>query len=220
MNEKPDLPSDISSTSKIEHIPDVGDEHREIGGEPQQSFSSFMKPQEMNAAQITPKVPSVSPFDLAHMGIKPISSPNVNTLIEQTNLLSGSLNTVHNQLSYPNLKLKSSQKYLVKSKLTDVNTHLRAANAKLGIPPSEPQETVKGAGPISQYIGFVTDGMNQLESAKKQLSTISSQGASVNPAEYMLLQMKFNKAQQELDFTSTVLAKSIEGLKTIMNVQI
>ncbi len=220
MNEKPDLPGDVIPTSKIEAIPDIGDERGGIQEEAKQSFSSLMQSKETGAAQMAPKVSQISPFDLAHMGIKPIGSPNVNTLLDQTDLLHGSFQTVQNQLSYPNLKLKSSQKYLVKNKLTDVNANLRAANAKLGISPTEPLEEMKGTGPIAQYLGYITDGMSQLDSAKKQLQSISSKGANVNPAEYMLLQLKFNKAQQELDFTSTVLAKSIEGIKTIMNVQI
>lgn len=220
MNEKPELPGSVNPSSKIEAIPDIGDEHKGIGGQEQQSFSSLMQPKETDVAKMTPKVSAISPFDLAHMGIKPIGSPNVNTLIEQTDVLHGSFNTVQNQLSHPNLKLKSSQKYLINSKLTDVNTHLRAANAKLGISPSEAPQETKGTGPISQYLGFIADGMSQLDSAKKQLGVINSQGTHVNPAEYMLLQMKFNKAQQELDFTSTILAKSIEGMKTIMNIQI
>jgi hypothetical protein len=220
MNEKPELPGSTTPSSKIEAIPSMGDERRGVGDDAQQSFSSLMQPKETDVTKMAPKVSNVSPFDLAHMGIKPIGSPNVNTLIEQTDLLHGSFNTVQNQLSYPNLKLKSSQKYLVKNKLTDVNAHLRAANAKLGISPSEAPPEMKGAGPIAQYLGYITDGMNQLDSAKKQLGAISAQGSNVNPAEYMLLQLKFNKAQQELDFTSTVLAKSIEGMKTIMNIQI
>ncbi len=221
INSKNPLPSDIESPSKIEHIPDVGDEQRDPGTQ-SQSFSSLMQGKEPMAPNATPQVQPVSPFDLAQLGAKPIMTPSVNTLIDQTNLAQRTLGTVQTQLSYPDLKLKSSQKYLVKNKLTDVNTHLRAANAKMGIPPREAQEDMatKGQGPIAQYLGYVTDGMSQLEDAKKHLSTLSQQGSNISPAQYMLLQLKFNKAQQELDFTSAILAKSIEGFKTIMNVQI
>jgi flagellar hook-basal body complex protein FliE len=168
------------------------------------------------------KVTAVSPFDLAGIGAKPIAAPNMETLMHQASVAQNTLNTVHGQLSYPNLKLKASQKYLVKNKLMDANNHLRAANAKMGISPEAAPvaATTKESGPIAQYLGYVTDGMNQLEAAKKQLGTISAQGSNLSPAEFMLLQLKFNKAQQELDFTSAVLGKSIEGFKTIMNVQI
>jgi flagellar hook-basal body complex protein FliE len=223
INEPEPLPSDLSSTSKIEAIPDIGDEHQEVGGK-DQTFASLMQEKSPAQGQMpSPKVTAASPFDLAGIGAKPIAAPNMDTLTRQVNVAQNTLNTVHGQLSYPNLKLKASQKYLVKNKLMDANNHLRAANAKMGIAPEATPEaaaTTKESGPIAQYLGYVTDGMNQLESAKKQLGTISAQGSNLSPAEFMLLQLKFNKAQQELDFTSAVLGKSIEGFKTIMNVQI
>ena len=221
INEPEPLPKDVSSPSKIEAIPDIGDEHQEVGGK-DQAFASLMQ-DKGPAAQMPPsKVTAVSPFDLAGIGAKPIAAPNMETLMHQTTVAQNTLSTVHEQLSYPNLKLKASQKYLVKNKLMDANNHLRAANAKMGIAPQAPHEAIatKESGPIAQYLGYVTDGMNQLEAAKKQLGTISAQGANLSPADFMLLQLKFNKAQQELDFTSAVLGKSIEGFKTIMNVQI
>lgn len=221
INSKGPLPGNVDPSPKIEQLPNVGNEYREPGLQ-SQSFSSLMQTPQITP-NATPQTQPISPFDLAQLGVKPIQTPNVNTLIDQTNLAQKTLGTVQNQLSYPDLKLKSSQKYLVKNKLTDVNTHLRAANTKMGIPSRESVEQTSGnkaTGPIAQYLGYVTDGMNQLEDAKKKLSTIGQQGANLSPADFMLLQLKFNKAQQELDFTSAVLAKSIEGFKTIMNVQI
>jgi len=224
INEQEPFPSDVSSTSKIEAIPDTFDEHQEVGSK-DQTFAAMMQNKQPAAGQMpsSNQVTATSPFDLAAIGAKPIAAPNMDTLMQQANVAQTTLNTVHGQLSYPNLKLKASQKYLVKNKLMDANNHLRAANAKMGIAPEASPEaaaTTKESGPIAQYLGYVTDGMNQLEAAKKQLRTISAQGSNLSPAEFMLLQLKFNKAQQELDFTSAVLGKSIEGFKTIMNVQI
>ena len=132
------------------------------------------------------------------------------------------MTNIHSQLSNPDLKLKASQKYLVKNKLSDANANLRAANAKMGISAQDAPSSseIKGSGPFSEYLRYVTDGVTQLEAAKKQLGAISAQGANLSPPEFMLVQLKVNKAQQELDFTSAVLGKSLEGIKTIMNIQI
>jgi hypothetical protein len=223
INDKGPLPSDISSTTRVEAIPDSGDEQKDLGTQ-DKSFANMMQNKEQQTAQMTPKVETVSPFDLAGLGAKPIASPNMDTLMSQANSVQGTLGGVQDQLSTPNLKLKSSQKYLVKNKLTDVNNHLSAANAKLGLPPLEKNESSAAAnsssGPIAQYLGYVTDGMNQLEAAKRQLGNISTSGKNLAPADFMLLQLKFNKAQQELDFTSALLGKCVEGVKTIMGVQI
>ncbi len=222
----PLLPGDATSPSKIEAIPDIGDERQGIG-EKDQSFAALMQNKEPAASQMVGKTTAISPFDLAGLGAKPIAAPSVETLMHQTMTAQNTLSAVHGQLSTPNLKLKASQKYLVKNKLMDANNNLRAANAKMGISPSASpeqaaamKESGAGTGPIAQFLGYVTDGMSQLDQAKKQLGAISAQGANLAPADFMLMQLKFNKAQQELDFTSAVLAKSIEGFKTIMGVQI
>ena len=225
INEQGPLPSDFSSTSKIDAIPAVGDEQKDLGNQ-ENSFASLMQNKGMQPAQASPKIEAVSPFDLAGLGAKPIAAPNTSSLMNQTRSVQSTLETIHGQLSTPNLKLKSSQKYLVQNKLTDVNNHLKSANAKMGISPGASQEDLVSSkptgatGPIAQYLGYVTDGMNQLDAAKQQLSSISQSGKNLAPADFMLLQLKFNKAQQELDFTSAILGKSIEGLKTIMGVQI
>ena len=227
MNENTPLPSDITSPNKIEALPNMGDDQQGIE-ERAQSFASLMQSKEQSpkAEEMTAhRVSNVSPFDLASNGAKPIGTPNLETLMAQTNLAHNTMTTVQTQLSNPDLKLKASQKYLVNNKLSDANANLRAANAKMGIAPKENREEINAtsgkSGPIAQHLlRYVTDGLDQLEAAKKQLSSISAQGANLSPAEFMLVQLKMNKAQQELDFTSAVLGKSIEGFKSIMNVQI
>ncbi len=213
------LPKDISSVSRIESIPNMAEDLKQPETEAQ-NFAALMQGGPGESGNAATKTAPISPFDLAQIGAKPITTPSMQTLVDQTSGLHNSLSTVQNQLSTPGLSLKSSQKYLVQSKLSDVNTHLRAANTKLGVNAPEVQMP-KGSGPLAQYLGYINDGMNQLDTAKQQLAQISSRGtSSLSPADFMLLQLKFNKAQQELDFTSTLLTKSIEGLKTIMNVQI
>ncbi len=223
IDDKDPLPSDVSSTTKIEATPPVGDGQQDMETQ-DKSFATMMQNKDQKAAQMTPKAETVSPFDLAGLGAKPIASPNMDTLIGQANSVHNTLGSIQDQLSTPNLKLKSSQKYLVKNKLTDVNNHLTAANAKLGVPPQEESASAAGAssatGPIAQFLGYVADGKNQLDAAKKQLSHITASGKNLAPADFMLLQLKFNKAQQELDFTSALLGKCVEGIKTIMGVQI
>jgi flagellar hook-basal body complex protein FliE len=224
MDKTDPLPKDVDSTNKIEALEPLGEDQHGIGSEAGSSFASIMDAKkEASSLQLSGQGPSaISPFDLAKSQTKPISTPNVDTLMTQVDLAHSTMSTIKTQLSHPNLELKPSQKYLVKNKLSDANANLRAANTKLGVEPKMPEEIEpsKASGPISQYLNYVTDGISQLNAAKRQLSTISAQGANLSPAEFMLVQLKVNKAQQELDFTSAVLGKTIEGFKSIMNVQI
>jgi len=219
MTQKP-IPDDINPTDKIGAMMPVGEDQKEFATS-SQAFSSFM--QANPASEGTTKSQMISPFDLAQQGPKAgVTSPNMGTLMSQVQLAQSSMSDLQTQLSYPNLKLKASQKYIVKNKLTDANASLRAANSKLGIDPSfSIGPSPNGAsGPLGKFLDFVSDGMNQLESAKQQLSSLKSNGHNLTPGDFLTIQIKMNKAQQELDFTSVLLSKAVDDFKMMMNIQL
>ena len=69
-------------------------------------------------------------------------------------------------------------------------------------------------------MNYLADGQQQLASAQRQLQSLKAKGDSLAPADFLLVQVKLNKAQQELDFTSVLLANAVSGFKTLMNVQL
>lgn len=218
MTQKP-IPDDINPPDRIGSIMPLGEDNKDFASSAQ-AFSSFM--QGAPAGAETTKSQMISPFDLAQQGPKAgLPTPNIGTLMAQVQLAQSSMSDLQTQLSYPNLKLKASQKYIVKNKLTDANDNLRTANAKLGIPPTEEMSQGSGAaGPLGRFLNYVSDGMNQLESAKRQLSNLKEQGHNLTPADFLLIQIKMNKAQQEIDFTSVLLSKAVEDFKMMMNIQL
>lgn len=217
MTQKP-IPDDINPPQKIGAMMPVGEDQKEFATS-SQAFSSFM--QANPASEGATKSQMISPFDLAQQGPKAgVTSPNMGTLMSQVQLAQSSMSDLQTQLSYPNLKLKASQKYIVKNKLTDANDSLRAANSKLGISPSEPTASGGASGPLGKFLDYVSDGMNQLESAKQQLSSLKSNGHNLTPGDFLTIQIKMNKAQQELDFTSVLLSKAVDDFKMMMNIQL
>lgn len=217
MTQKP-IPDDINPPDRIGAMMPVGEGQQELATS-SQAFSSFM--QSNPASEGTSKSQMISPFDLAQQGPKAgVASPNMATLMSQVQLAQSSMSDLQTQLSYPNLKLKASQKYIVKNKLTDANSNLRTANSKLGVPPSDEVISSGASGPLGKFLDYVSDGMNQLESAKQQLSNLKSQGHNLTPGDFLLIQIKMNKAQQELDFTSVLLSKAVEDFKMMMNIQL
>ncbi len=217
MTQKP-LPDDINPPDRIGSMMPLGEDQKDFASTTQ-AFSSFMQGAPTGAE--TTKSQMISPFDLAQQGPKTgMPTPNIGTLMAQVQLAQTSMSDVQTQLSYPNLKLKASQKYIVKNKLTDANDNLRAANAKLGSPPVEGQPSSGASGPLGRFLDYVSDGMNQMESAKRQLNNLKSQGHNLTPADFLLIQIKMNKAQQEIDFTSVLLSKAVEDFKMMMNIQL
>jgi hypothetical protein len=212
------LTDNIDPSEKIGSIMPLGQDNKDLTGSTQ-SFSSMMQASP-TAEQGLSKSQMITPFDLANQGPKAgMAAPNLGTLMSQVQLAQSSMSDLQSQLSYPNLKLKASQKYIAKNKLTDANQNLRAANAKLGAPQVDEQSS-GGAGPLARFLNLVSDGMNQLESAKQQLSNLKSQGHNLTPGDFLMIQIKMNKAQQEIDFTSVLLSKAVEATKTLMNVQL
>lgn len=182
-------------------------------------FKPYMEGGKPNPLLDSGKSPQVSPFDLAH-GKVPAPGPNFNTIQEQAKMAHSTLGDVANQLKTPKLKLKQSTKYLLKNKLNSAKGHIKSASEKLGAPAVEDEETPKGAGPLQKFLGLVTDGQNQLEAAKQKLTDLSAKGEDLKPAEMLVIQIKLNKAQQELEYSSLLLGKAVDDLKMMMNIQL
>ena len=197
------------------------------GGEPRapregvRPFAPYMEGAggEANPLLNAGKTPQVSPFDLAH-GKVPAPGPNFSTIQEQAKNAQSTLGDISNQLNTPKLKLKQSTKYLLKNKLSSAKGHIQSASSKLGAAPVEEEETPAGSGPLQKFLGMVTLGQRQLEQTQQQVTALSEKGTEMRPADFLLIQVKLSKAQQELEYSSMLLGKAIDDLKTMMNIQL
>ncbi len=52
------------------------------------------------------------------------------------------------------------------------------------------------------------------------LAQISAKGEQMSPSDMLMVQIKLNKAQQELEYSSLLLGKAIDDLKMMMNIQL
>lgn len=189
-------------------------------GVPAQPFSSYMEEAKSSTLGGSTKTPLASPFDIAAGQTRLPAVPNLETITNQVTVAQSTLGDVNSYLSNPNLKLKQSSKYLLKNKLQDSNTHLRTAATRLGAEPATEEEISPGSGPISRFIGYVTNGQNLLHSAKQKLSEMKEKGDNLKPADFLLIQVQMNLAQQSLEYSSVVLSKAMDSVKQLMNVQL
>lgn len=211
----PDLPKDISKPDRIEGMMPTGgaDQPREGGA----SFKALMK------GPMEAPPPAASPFELAKAGAAPLAAgPTMATIQSQVVHAQASLGDLSNLLSTPHLKIKPSTKYLLGSKLSDASQQLCTVNAKVGGNPAEaePQELLGGMGPIQKFLGYVSSGQAALASARKKIQELSERADSLNPAEMLLVQIKLNKAQQLIDYSSVLLSKAVDDMKMLFNVQL
>src|SRR5271169_7107734 len=121
-------PDDVS---RLDPLKRVGDEQKQTPTPGQQSFESYMD-KASQQANAPGKQTGVSPFELAK-GQQPLAAgPTFDNLMNQVKSAQGMLGDINGQLQTKNLKLKQSQRYLLRNKLTDANSYLRAANTKMG----------------------------------------------------------------------------------------
>lgn len=212
----------LPATDRIDPTKEVGQQTQKPPNE--ELFRNYMD----QAAGLIPegverpeaKPPILSPFELAPPTTPLAAGPNFETLITQTGATEAAFHDLRDLLQTPNLHLRQAETFLLNNKLTDANSNLHAAAEKLGAELVPLSQAPPSLGPIEKFLLFIGDGERQLASAQTQLRTIQAKGENINPADFLLMQIKLNKAQQEVEFSSMVLSKALEGIKTIMQIQI
>jgi hypothetical protein len=214
------LPGDLEDPGRIFASEAIDAGGKESLSVPTQSFSSFMQQGAANPMAAAGKSPMISPFALMQGQVPIATTPSMNSLLTQVNSVQSTLGDINSQLNTPNLKLKASTKYLVKGKLSDANDNLRTFNAKLGAHvPAEP-DVSKFSGPLGRFFAYLNDGQAQMEQAKKQLEDLKDKGTNMSPGDFLLVQVKLNKAQQMLEFTSVLLSNAVSDIKQLMQIQL
>lgn len=215
-----EFPSDIEDPGRIfATTPIPGSETEKPGlAVPTQQFATFMKPG--TPMETAGKSPMISPFGLMQGQPPMAQAPTMDTLIAQVNNVQSTMGDINSQLNTPNLKLKSSTKYLVKSKLADATENLRSVTGKVGAPMPEEVDMSEHTGPLGRFFAYLTEGQNQMEAAKQQLQGLKDKGESLSPGDFLLIQVKLNKAQQLLEFTSVLLSNAVSAFKQLMQVQL
>lgn len=208
-----DVPSKLSNPSAIPGMAPIDQNTASESGK--RPFADYMKEGPQANAQQAP-----SPMQALAPQTNVNGPPTMESVQQQMKATSSQLGDINQKLNTPNLKLKPSEKFLVRSKLEDAHTNIREAAQKVGVEPSSEVDTKGLQNPIAKFIALIGDGQEQLESAQNMLTKMSSSGQLVNPGDLLLAQVKINRAQQQLDFSSVVLSKAIEGIKTLFNVQI
>jgi len=188
--------------------------------EPGESFKSFMK-EGQQTGQAPGKSEGMTPFDLAGQGtMGTTTGPSMDTLLGQMTSTSSVLGDVQNQLHTKNLNLKQSQKYLLRNKLSSANQDIRSAADKAGVDVGDPPPTSARQSPVTKFLGLITDGQDQLNKTQDMIQNMKSSGGSLSPAELLTIQVKLAKAQQELEYSSVLLSKAVDDIKTMFNIQL
>lgn len=181
-------------------------------------FGPFMRDQAQGDGG--PRTNAPTPMSLSQGSPNPTGAPpTLDSIQAQAKTMQDGLGQVGDQLKSENLKLKRSQTHLLKNKLTEAQEHIRGAAQKLGIN-SPPMKMPQGAGPINRFIAYVNDGQDQLIQVQNQLKKMSAKGGQLSAAEMLAVTVKMNLAQQEIEYSTTLLGKVMDSVKQVMNIQL
>jgi hypothetical protein len=209
-----DLNPQVPKIERVEVTPPIeGSESTQVTGKP---FSSYMEaPQGPSAQQGS----NVSPMELSRPPLSPNAPPTVESVNNQMQAASSSLGDLQNKLNTPDLKLKPSQKYLLRNKLTEANDQIRGVAEKVGVDVGPPVNTLSRNNPLAKFLSLITDGERQLNAAQQSIQGLVKKG-NLSPGDLLLMQVKLNKAQQEIEYSTILLSKAVDDIKVIFNVQI
>ncbi len=211
------LPKDISKPDRIEGMMPVGGSDN-----PRESDESFRSLMQKNTALPKEGQTVKSPFDLAR-GASPLTTgPTIGSIQAQVVHTQTSLGDLANTLTTPNLKLKPSSKYLLRNKLSEASQQLRTVNAKVskGEEQTEEEELPAGTGPIQKLLSYVSTGQASLAAAQQHIQKLAEDGENLSPAELLLVQVKLNKAQQLIEYSSVLVSKAVDDMKQLFNIQL
>ncbi|MGD0664859.1 MAG: hypothetical protein ABSA17_03910 [Rhabdochlamydiaceae bacterium] len=209
--------------TKLDPLRRVGDEQKTTTQAPGKGFESYMeKAGEQMPMQGTGKPGALSPFDLAQAQSPLATGPTFDSLLSQVKSSQVMLGDMNNDLHTKNLKLKQSQKTVLKSKLQNANGYLKAANTKMGAQtPAAPQsQQGTGGGIMGKFLNYIGDGQANLAAAQQQLMNLKGKGDALKPADFLAIQVKLAHAQQEIEYASIMLSKAVDDFKTLMNIQL
>jgi hypothetical protein len=193
-----------------------------------EKFDSLLKPPNPEKAIVIDKVPldqaRGSLFDEVRLfGNKVGSLGKVSRkdLVAQAEGVVRQIEEIKQKLATPNLEISKSSQTLLQSKLSHIDENLRVALSKAGLEyDSYVENTDKKLSPIERFLGFLTHGQAQLASLSDEVNRMDLNSKELSPVNMLRVQMKVGYITQEVEFFTSVLNKSLESTKTIMNVQV
>ncbi len=178
------------------------------------------KPSPMNVAQ------SAQPS----MQSGQVSAENLVTNMQQ---VLGQMQGLQSGLQTPNLRLNARTRRLLDAKLKRTKDNIRFIHSKVNVGDEGEQQGQNNQqiigvssdddhkSTIGKFLGYLTDGQAQLQNAMHSVSHLKKgKDPGLMMQDIFGMQIKLYRAQTEIEFSTAVLQKAIDDLKTLMNVQL
>jgi len=140
-------------------------------------------------------------------------------LVAQIDDAVGKIRSLRAKLEAPDITIKPEFQTSLRNQLSHIDDTLKVTLNKAGLEYKEPDLAVAPKNPIERFLGFLENGQKQLENLGSDVSHLQAL-AEIKPQDMLAMQYKVNLVQQQLELFTSVLNKSLESTKTVMNVQV
>lgn len=154
--------------------------------------------------------------------VSEIQNASPDTIIQKSHDVIAQIEEVKGKLQQPDVEIKSSVQTLLSNKLSHIDEALKVALNRAGSEYSVPatSATQPSQNPIERFLGFLTHGQYQLQQLSNDVNMMHLNKTEISPANMLAIQIKVGYVQQEVEFFTSLLNKTLESTKTIMNVQV
>lgn len=141
-------------------------------------------------------------------------------LVHESENLIAQINDIKEKLATPNLELNANDQWKMRNNLTHIDDSLSVALKQTGIEYTAPERPSSKVNVVEKFLGLLSHGQNQLDNLGSVLGNMYRENKEFSPSQMLLVQVKVNYIQQELEFFTSALNKALESTKTLMNVQV
>lgn len=226
----------ISRGSETDAVLDTAEVHESTTVQPnKEHFDALMQDKTTIPAQPVKETDKVSLMETvrnSHQIDTRTGKATFESLLSQTKEALIKIDEIKKTLETPDISIKTSVRNLLQNKLSHIDDGLKIAltkvnaeyNASEDLSVTEAKATdhpgPARVNPIERFLGFVADGQYQLAHLSDQLQVMGATGKELTPTNMLAIQVKMGWIQQELELFSNMLNKSLESIKTIMNIQV
>ena len=179
------------------------------------------KVQAQEAAK-APQKPSI--LDIAREAkAVPVVPPTTETVVSDAAKLKNSFKAPQAYLmSYQSKNIEIPQEFVKQMDARIEHMDNAMIDAKM-ITSGAPVASAAGApsgSPTVRFLRYLTDADGRLDTIIADINSSTAKGNRLSPEKLLAIQIKLNYVNQELEFFTNILNRSIESIKTLMNVQI
>jgi hypothetical protein len=185
------------------------------------SFSDFMsKPN-----SIDPQVSNNLMEGIPRNANRPkgmVGPANVESILKESQKLAQSIESLKVQLSAPGVQIRGASESLLEGKLSNISLYLKSMYKQLQLPSAPGEGSTlfpsESAQPLKRFISMLSNSQHQLEKMGGEINVLAGK-KEFNPGEMMKIQYKMYLVSHNVELFTSLLSKSTESIKTVMNVQ-